>query len=151
QGDFEQSLLYLDQVPDDLNLVGRKRAEAAGYRARIALCRGDYAAARSHLRALDETQDVMPLYRSGLHVVAALLAESEGQLATAANMLMERLDRAHPWWNMDDYVAEVVRLALAAGLVEIAREAVELAEAAAESSIERFVASAKVCRAMVDD
>jgi DNA-binding CsgD family transcriptional regulator len=151
QGDWDQALLYLDQVTDGPDIVTKKRAEAAGYRARIALSRGDQAATRRHLLVLDEAPGVMRIYLDGLYLVAALLAEADGQPERAATMVAERLDHKHPRWHMDDYVAEVVRLALAVGQTDTARRAVELAEAAATSNAERLVVSASICRAMLDD
>lgn len=151
QGDWDQSLLYLDQVTDGPHLVARKRAEVAGYRARIALCRGDRAAARQHLLALDKAHGVMRIYLDGLYLVSALLTEAEGQPERAAAMLADRLDEKHPWWHMDDYVAELVRLALAVGDRDMARRAVALAEAAAVVKVDRLIVSARICRAMLDD
>ena len=153
QGDWDQALLYLDQVTDGPGLSTKHRAEAAGYRARIALCRGDQEALRRHLPVLDEVPGVMRFYVDGLYMVAALLAEANGQPERACAMLAERLDPKHPTWHLDDCVAEVVRLALAVDQRDTARGAVELAEAAAkvEAEAERLVVAARICRAMLDD
>ena len=151
KGDWDQALLYLDQVTDGPELSVKHRAEAAGYRARIALCRGDQEAARRHLLVLDEVPGVMRAYLDGLYLVTALLAEADGQSERACASLAERLDHEHPTWHLDDYLAEVVRLALAVGERDTARGAVELAEAAAKDKAERLVVAARICRAMLDD
>ena len=150
-GDWDQALVYLDQVTDGPALGAKHRAEAAGYRARIALCRGDQEALRRHLLVLEQVPGVMRVYLAGLHLVAALLAEADGEPERACAMLAERLDHERPTWHFDDYVAEVVRLSLAVVQHDTARAAVELAEAAAKEGSERLVVAGRICRAMLDD
>jgi DNA-binding CsgD family transcriptional regulator len=151
QGDWDQAARHLDQVLATPGLGFRHRAEAAGHRARIALGRGDQQAVRRHLLVLDESAVVTPSWFDSLSLTAALLAESRGETARAVSLLADRLDPDRPSWHLDEYLAEVVRLALAAGERDTADRAGELAEAAARVDAERRAHPGQVCRGMLDD
>ncbi len=152
QGDWDQALLYVNQV-DQSDLEPMHEAYAATVSAGIALCRGDRATAEHHLALLETT----PLtsgysrhYADSLAIVAARLVEADGQPERAAAMLAERLDPQHPDWHFAEFLAEVARLALAVGDQDTTTTVVTIAEAIAPSHPTQAI-GAGVCRAMVED
>lgn len=155
-GDWDQSLLHLDQILEIRHPGSMLRGHAAA--ALIHVRRGERAeaealfAAVAHLPYLD---GVMRLHAQWLIEAQALLAEADGNPSASTALLTPWLDPQYErrsQFSRPDALMELVRLALSADQRDIAKAAVEAAVAdAAASDAPDVSVYADVCRALVSD
>jgi len=154
-GDWDEALVYLDPVTGPLG--HRELLMSLGVRALIAGHREDHATAAAHLAAATKQvpQAVGSLRAAAAHVTAAraLAAEVAGDLRGAVVLLATWLDPAlGPTYNRNDWLPELVRLALATADTDTARAAVAAADADADADpTPILVSAARRCRAQLDD
>jgi DNA-binding CsgD family transcriptional regulator len=154
-GDWDQALLYVEQVIETPGLFPHEQAILRGIGARIALCRDDRAAAVRHLGVFgDPTMTSAPLqmFEQNLTIAAALLAEADGRPDRAVAILAERLSPEYAKSHRAEFLAESIRLALAIGDRALAEAAAELATAATRAAPSTATATTEaLCRSMFDD
>ena len=158
-GNWDQALSHLDQVAD-LPSNPYDSLIKTGYAALIATWRGERAAAERHIAAVADipytTSGVLFLIAAGpVSVAKALLAEAQGDLTAAVQILSVLLDpsvagNAYARGHRAEYLPELVRLATAAGDRVTAEVVVAAIEADAQADPDLSM-RAGMCRAMVED
>ncbi|HXW81586.1 MAG TPA: LuxR C-terminal-related transcriptional regulator, partial [Acidimicrobiales bacterium] len=158
QGEWDQAIVYLDQVMAAPEPRTPAYENAAGLGALIAVRRGDRLSAAQHLAAVpDFLASTFSRFTQKLVLAAALVAETDGRPARAASVLGARLVSMEPKHYADDFLAEAVRAALASGDRVTATRTAANAEAAAMAEAADNVApspirlTAAICRSMCAD
>jgi DNA-binding CsgD family transcriptional regulator len=159
RGDWDQALLHLGHTAHVL--TPHQSLHRSGTAALIAIRRGDTATARRHITAVADIpylrSVVLFLGAQNLNVARALLAEAQGDLTTAVEILAGWLEprfvgNAHACARRAEILPELVRLALAAGDRGTARAAVAAIELDAHDNADvKLTTRAGMCRAMIED
>jgi DNA-binding CsgD family transcriptional regulator len=159
RGEWDKAQLYLDQIADPLTPF--QSLQCNGAAALIAIRRGDRATAERHIAAVADIPYLSGVdfltYAHYLTLAKALLAEAEGDLTAAVEILAEWLDprivgNSFACVVRAEVLPELVRLALAAGDRVTAQVVVGVAEADAKADAEaKLTIRTGMCRAMLED
>ena len=158
RGDWDQTMLHLDQVADGPT-VAQHSLIKNGTAALIAMHRGDRATAERSVTAVADIpylSGVLFLIPAGqLTVAKALLAEAQGELTAAVQILAVWLDpsvagNGYACARRAGWMPELVRLALAAD-DRVTAEAVAAAIEADAQADPNLTLRAGMCRGMVED